>query len=75
MATCKCYIAMLEMDDHLQALNIEERKVTVEATEDPEEISLDDDTPGRTTRIGTQADPSVSEELALFLKNNQDVFA
>ena len=53
MATCKCYIAMLEMDDHLQALNIEERKVTVEATEDPEEISLDDDTPGRTTRIGT----------------------
>ena len=45
MATRECYIAMLEMDD-LQALNIEERKVTVEPTEDLEEISLDDDTPG-----------------------------
>ena len=75
MATHKCYIAMLEMDNHLQALNIEERKVTVEPTEDLEEISLDDDTPGRTTRIGTQADLSVCEEIALFLKNNRDVFA
>ena len=45
MATRECYIAMLEMDD-LQALNIEERKVTVEPTEDLEEISLADDTPG-----------------------------
>jgi len=24
VATCKCYIAMLEMDDHLQVLSIEE---------------------------------------------------
>ena len=45
MATRECHIAMLEMDDHLQALNIEERKVTVESTEDLEEIPLDDDTP------------------------------
>ena len=45
MATHKCHIAMLEMDDHLQALNIEERKVTIEPTEDLEEIPLDDDTP------------------------------
>ena len=74
MATRECYIAMLEMDD-LQALNIEERKVTVEPTEDLEEISLDDDTPGWTTCIGTQADPSIPKEFALFLKSNWDVFA
>ena len=42
----KCYIAMLEMDDHLQALNIRERRVTVEPIEDLEEISLDDNCPG-----------------------------
>ena len=55
MAAHECYIAMLEMDDHLQALNIKERKVTVEPTEDLEEVCLDDDTPGQTTRISTQA--------------------
>ena len=43
--------------------------------EDLEEISLDDDTPYQTTRIGTQVDPLVRNELALFLKNNQDIFA
>ena len=42
MATRECYIAILEMDDHLQALNIEEIRVAVEPTEDLEEISLDD---------------------------------
>ena len=25
VATCECYIAMLEMDDHLQTMNIEEQ--------------------------------------------------
>ena len=32
MVARKCYIAMLEMDTHLQALNIEERKVTIKPT-------------------------------------------
>ena len=45
MAARECYVAMLEMDDHLQALNIEERKVAVELTEDLEEISLDNNIP------------------------------
>ena len=53
MVTCECYIAMLEIEGHLQALNIEERRVTVEPTEDLEEISLDDDTLGQTARIRT----------------------
>ena len=74
MNTRECYIAMLEMDNHLQALNIEERRVTVKLTEDLEEISLDDDTLGRTTRISTQADPLVCKELTLFLRNNRDIF-
>ena len=52
MATHECYVAMLEMEDHLQALNIEERKVAVEPTEDLEEISLDDNILGRIACIG-----------------------
>ena len=61
---------MLEMDDHLQVLYIEERRVTVEPTEDLEEISLDYDLPGWITRIGTQVDLTVCKELTLFLRNN-----
>ena len=59
ISACECYIAMLEMDDHLQALSIEERWVVVELTEDLEEISLDDNILGRMTHVGMQADPSV----------------
>ena len=75
MATHECYVVMLEMDDHLHALNIEERRVTVEPIEDLEEISLDDNFPGRITCIGMQVDPTVRKELAFFLRNNWDVFA
>jgi len=70
MADRKCYIAMLEMDDRLWALNIEEKWVTVESMEDLEEISLDNNFSGQIIRISTQADPSVPKKLALFLKNN-----
>ena len=75
MVAYECYIAMLDMDDHLQALNIEERRVAVEPTEDLEEISLVDNVLSRITRISTQANLLVCKELALFLKNNRDVFA
>ena len=37
----KCYIAMLEMDDHLQTMNIEEQWTMVEPVEGLEEILLD----------------------------------
>ena len=66
---------MLEMDDHLQALKIKEGRVVVEPTKDLKNISLDDNIPGQITHIGMQADPSIRKELALFLKNNRDVFA
>ena len=75
MAARECYVAMLEMDDHLQALNIEERRVKVKPTEDLEEVSLDDNIPGQITCISTQANPLVHKELDLYLKNNRDVFA
>ena len=41
IATHKCYIAMLEMDDHLQTMNIEEQWMMTEPIERFEEIPLD----------------------------------
>ena len=70
MVARECYIAKLEIDNHLQALSIEERRVVVEPVEDLEEISLDNNIPSRITRVGTQTNPSVRKEITLFLKNN-----
>ena len=53
MAARECYVAKLEIDDHLYALNIEEKRLTVDL------VSLDDDIPSQTTCIGIKADPSI----------------
>ncbi|XP_075669765.1 uncharacterized protein LOC142639485 [Castanea sativa] len=42
VAARECYIAMMEMVDHLQAMNIEEHRTVVEPVERLEEILLDD---------------------------------
>lgn len=68
MATHQCYIAMLEMDNHLRALNIVEQRVAMKPTETLKDISLDDDHPNWITYIVIQANPLICKELALFLK-------
>ena len=42
MAARECYIAMMEIDDHLQAMNIKEHRTTTEPVEKLEEVLLDD---------------------------------
>ena len=42
IATRECYIAMLEMDDYLQALNIEEQQMMVKPTKALEDVFVDD---------------------------------
>ena len=74
VAACECYIAMLEMDDHLQTMNIEEQWTMAKLIEVLEETLLDNSKPYRITRIGTLASPLVHQALATFLKENQDVF-
>ena len=74
MAARECYIAMLEMEDHQQTMCIEQRTM-VEPVEKLEEISLNESRPERTTRIGTLASPLIRQDLAAFLRMNQDVFA
>ena len=52
VAACVCYIAMLEMDDHLQTMSIEEQRAVAEPIEGLEEILLDNSRPKQMTRIG-----------------------
>ena len=75
MAARECYIAMMEIDDHLQAMNIEEHRTTMEPVEKLEEVLLDDSDHERTTKIGTHASPAIRQELTAFPRSNRDVFA
>ena len=75
VAAHECYIAMMEINDHLQAMHIEEHRTTTEPVEKLEEVLLDDSDRGRTTKIRTIASPTIRQEHAAFLKSNRDVFA
>ena len=70
VAARKCNIAMLEMDDHLQTMNIEEQRMMAEPVEGLEEIPLENSRPNRMTRIGTLASPLIRQALTTFLKEN-----
>ena len=75
VAARECYIAMLEMDDHLQTMSIEEQRTGAEPVERLEEIPLDSFRLDKTTRIGILANLMIRQALVAFLKKNQDVFA
>ena len=75
VAARECYIAMLEMEDQQQTMCIGEQRTMAELVEELEEVILDESRLGRTTRMGTLASPTIRQDLAGFLKMNQDVFA
>ena len=64
----------MEMDDHFQAMNIEEHRMATEPVEKLEEILFDDSNLDRTTKIGTLAKSAVHQALTTFHRNNQNVF-
>ena len=47
LAARECYLAMLAMDEQVQTMNIEERRVVAEPTEALENIFLDENNPER----------------------------
>ena len=49
VATCECYIVMLELDNHLQTMNIEEQRMVAELVERLEEMLLDNSRSDRMT--------------------------
>ena len=56
-------------------MNIEERRVVAEPTEALEDISLDEDNPKKSTRIGADLEENIKMDLIHFLRENIDVFA
>ena len=74
VAARECYIAMLEIEDHQQTMCIGEQRTIAESVEELEEVVLDKSRPARTIRMGTLASPVVRQDLASFLRMNQDVF-
>ena len=52
-------LAMMEMEDQVQALSIEKHRMVTEPVEELEEIPLDSSNPDRTTKIGTLANPTI----------------
>ena len=75
VATRECFVAMMEMDDHRQAMSIEEHRTTTKPVEKLEEVFLDDSNHKRTAKIRTLASPAIRQELTAFLRSNRDVFA
>ena len=63
------------MDEKVQTLNIEEKRVIAEPTEALVDISLDESNPERCTRVGADLEGKIKEDLVQFLKKNIDVFA
>jgi len=68
VAARRCYIAMSEMDNHVQTMNIEEQRMMAEPVERLKEILLNNSKPDRTTRINTLANPMIRQALMTFLK-------
>ena len=66
---------MLAMDDQVQTMNIEEKRIVVGPTEALENIPLDVSNPERCTRVGADLEEKNKKDLIQLLKKNVDVFA
>ena len=66
---------MLAMDEQTQTMSIEERRIVAEPIEALEDIPLDEDDPGKNTRIGVDLEGKIKKDLIRFLRENIDVFA
>ena len=75
MAARECYLAMMALDEQVQTLSIEERKVVAEPTEVLENVLLQEDDPEKFTRIGIGIKEKAREDLIHFLRKSIDVFA
>ena len=75
LAARKCYLAILTMDEQAQMMNIEERRVVAKPTEALEDISLDENDPEKSTRIGADLEKKIKKDLIRFLRENIDIFA
>ena len=75
LAARECYLAMLAIDEQVQTMNIEERRMVEDPIEALEDISLEENNPEKFTRVGADLEKKIKEGLVHFLKKNIDVFA
>ena len=75
LAARECYLAMLAMDEQVQTMNIEEKRMVAEPIEVLEDISLDEKNPKRCTKVGVDLEEKIKKDLVHFLRKNIDVFA
>ena len=75
LVTRECYLAMLTMDEHVQTMSIEERRVVAKPPEVLEDIPLEESNPKKFTRIGTSMKEMMKKDLVQFLRKSIDVFA
>ncbi|XP_075654309.1 uncharacterized protein LOC142624579 [Castanea sativa] len=67
LATRECYLAMLAMDEHVQTMSVDEKRITAEPTEVLEDIPLDESNPKKFTRIGASIEKKTKQNLIQFL--------
>ena len=75
MAARECYLAMMALDEQVQTVSIEERRVVAEPTEVLENVLLQEDVPEKFTRIGTGMKEKTRKGLIQFLRKSIDIFA
>ena len=75
IAARECYLAMLAMNEQVQTMNIEEKRIVAEPTETLENIPLDESNLERCTRVGADLEEKNKKDLVQFLKKKIDVFA
>ena len=63
LAARECYLAMLAMNEHVQMIIIEERRVIAEPSEILEDIPLEEGNPEKFTRIGTSMEEKMKHDL------------
>ena len=66
---------MLAMDEPVQTMNIEEKRIVAEPIEALKNIPLDESNLERYTRVGADLEEKNKKNLIRFLKKNIDVFA
>ena len=75
MAARECYLAMMALDEQVQTMSIEERRIIAEPTEVLEDVLLQEDDPEKFTRIGVGMKEKARKYLIQFLRKSIDVFA
>ena len=68
LAVRECYLAMMALDEQVQTISIEERRVVAEPIEVLEDVLLKEDDPEKFTKIGTSMKERAKKDLVQFLR-------